>query len=325
MKDKRVTRLVKLLQLLQDGRGQNSDGLAKAFAVRPRTIFRDLETLRAAGVPLTYDMAAQRYSIPRGTFGPPADLTAAEALSLWALANSGAHQSSLPFGDSSRSAIAKLERSLPRDERQKFRRTVKALHFLPDKAASLAGRSALYQRLVDAIVTRHAVQIEYASVTEWEKIATKLRPYQLLFCRHSWYVVGRSSLHREVRVFNLARIESLTQLGERFSVPKDFDLEKRLGNAWIMIRETGRDNHIVVKFGSLVAQNVAEVNWHKTQRTKFLPDGSMLFEATVSGLSEVAWWILGYGDQAEVLRPAKLRRLIAGRVKRMAAMYENER
>ena len=82
MKDKRITRLVRLLPMWQDGRGQNSSGLAKAFGVKPRTIFRDLETLRAAGVPLEYDPAAQRYSIPRGTFGPPADLTADEALSI---------------------------------------------------------------------------------------------------------------------------------------------------------------------------------------------------------------------------------------------------
>ena len=49
MKDKRITRLVKLLQMLQGGRGQNWDGLAKACGVGRRTIFRDLETLRRGG------------------------------------------------------------------------------------------------------------------------------------------------------------------------------------------------------------------------------------------------------------------------------------
>ena len=41
----------------------------------------------------------------------------------------------------------------------------------------------------------------------------------------------------------------------------------------------------------------------------------------VDGLSEISWWILGYGDQAEVLKPAELRELIADRVDRMAAVY----
>ncbi len=77
-----------------------------------------------------------------------------------------------------------------------------------------------------------------------------------------------------------------------------------------------------MRFAPLVAQNVSEVKWHKTQQTRFLPDGSLEFQAQVSGLTEIAWWILGYGDQAEVLRPAKLRRIVAQRAKNMAAIYE---
>ena len=42
---------------------------------------------------------------------------------------------------------------------------------------------------------------------------------------------------------------------------------------------------------------------------------------TVSGLYEISWWVLGYGDQAEVIKPVKLRRLIAGRVANMAETY----
>jgi proteasome accessory factor B len=62
--------------------------------------------------------------------------------------------------------------------------------------------------------------------------------------------------------------------------------------------------------------------WHKTQKTEFEDDGSLLFRARVSGLSEIVWWILGYGDQAEVLQPKKLRLLIAQRAKNMAIMYD---
>jgi proteasome accessory factor B len=88
-----------------------------------------------------------------------------------------------------------------------------------------------------------------------------------------------------------------------------------------MIPETGRDTRVVVKFGSLVARNVSEVNWHKSQQIEFQPDGSMIFQVTISGLMEIAWWILGYGDQAEVVQPTKLRRLVAQRANNMAAIY----
>lgn len=324
MRDKRITRLVRLLQMLQEGKGQNTDGLAKACGVGRRTIFRDLETLRLAGVPLEFETKSQRYSIPRGSFGPPADLTADEALSLWALANSMGNKLQLPLYEPARAAIGKLERSLSQAERRRFRRTANSIWFLPAKVSNLAVKPAVYRILLEAIANRRAVRIEYLSLTEWERITTDLHPYQLLFNQRAWQVIGHSALHREIRVFNLARIELLTLLKKRFSVPRNFSMERRIGNAWSMISEAGRDHHIVVKFGSLVARNVAEISWHKTQRTKFLPDGSLLLEVTVSGLSEIAWWVLGYGDQAEVIRPAKLRRLVAGRVKKMAVIYSEE-
>jgi proteasome accessory factor B len=88
-----------------------------------------------------------------------------------------------------------------------------------------------------------------------------------------------------------------------------------------MIHEKGRDSDVVVRFNKLVAQNVAEVNWHKTQRLEWRDDGSLDYHVTVSGLNEISWWILGYGDQAEAIEPPELRRLVAERAKRMAAIY----
>lgn len=58
---------MKLLQALQAGNGQNAEGIARACGVSRRTVFRDLETLRAASV-------------------PPTDFTPSEALSIIALA-----------------------------------------------------------------------------------------------------------------------------------------------------------------------------------------------------------------------------------------------
>ena len=76
-----------------------------------------------------------------------------------------------------------------------------------------------------------------------------------------------------------------------------------------------------MRFGRLVADNVAEVAWHKTQRVTRNEDGTIDFHATVSGLNEISWWILGYGEQAEVLRPAKLRELVAAHAIRMVQRY----
>jgi predicted DNA-binding transcriptional regulator YafY len=321
MNDKRITRLLRLLRMLHTGAGQNSAALAKACGVTRRTIFRDLESLRRAGVPLEFDQKAQRFSISGAFFLPPTNFTAEEALSILALAGEMGRSERLPFFDAAYTAAIKLEGNLPAALRKQLRSVTRAIKIRPTKVSRLAGKDEIYHSLVAAIESRRVVKMQYDSFTEWERITTKLRPYRLLFSRHSWYVAGRSALHREVRIFNLTRIASLKRLGERFVVPRDFDIDKYLGNAWNLIPNAGRDSHVVVRFKPLVAGNVAEVVWHKTQRTARLEDGSLEFRVTVSGLNEIAWWILGYGDQAEVLPPARLRRLIAQRAQNMATMY----
>ena len=130
-------------------------------------------------------------------------------------------------------------------------------------------------------------------------------------------------MHGEVRTFNLDRFKSLKALSKRYTVPKSFSLDRHFRNAWHMIPDNGPDRHVVVRFSPFVAQNVAEVQWHKTQRTTLLSDGHLEFRAIVSGLSEICWWILRYVDQAEVLKPARLRRMIAQRAQNMAAFYKD--
>lgn len=324
MNVQRITRLLKLLQILQSGSGQNANGLAEECGVSRRTIFRDLEALRAAGVPLNYDKAYDRYSIPSSYFLPPLNFTPAEAMSLMALASELGRDDRLPFYGPAFSAAMKLEGSLPSALRAQFRDLLRTIRIRPSTYAQISDKESFYQALVDARRNRRVVRIKYDSLTENKRITTKLRPYHLLFCRHSWYVIGRSSLHDEVRTFNLSRLVSLQQMKARFAVPRGFSVERHLGNAWLMIPERGTDHRVAIRFQPLVAQNVAEVRWHKTQETTFQKDGTMIFRARVSGLGEIVWWILGYGDQAEVLQPKKLRDLVAQRIKSMAKIYNGK-
>jgi predicted DNA-binding transcriptional regulator YafY len=324
MNVKRITRLLKLLEILQSGSGQNADGLAEACDVSRRTVFRDIDALQAAGVPIAFDEQHDRYSIPGAYFLRPVNFTAAEALSLVALANEMGRSDRLPFYEPAHAAALKLEGSLPAALRDELRIMTRSIRIQPSAVSPLETKRGIFQQLVDARATRRVVRIEYDSLTEWERIRTKLRPYHLLFYRHSWYVIGRSSLHSAVRTFILSRIATLEVLPKRFRVPRGFSIERHLGNAWGLIPGDGPDQRVVVRFKPLVAQNVGEVIWHPTQQLEFEEDGSLVYQACVSGIHEVAWWILGYGDQAEVLKPTELRRLVAERATNMAAMYNKK-
>jgi proteasome accessory factor B len=291
------------------------------LGVAERTIFRDLETLREAGVPLVYDESEQRYRIPSNFYLPPTNFTPHEALALLVLCHELGNKQGVPFQASARQAALKLESNLPSRLRAFVKDLADAVRIRLPPSSPGDGHESTYQQLLDAVASRRSVRIGYRSLTEWRDISTKLSPYQLLFSRRSWYVVGRSSLHREVRTFNLLRITTLEQLNEPFKVPARFSMERYLRNAWHLIPDASNDQHVVVRFEKLVAQNVAEVLWHKTQRIEWLPDGRLDFHATVSGLSEILYWILGYGDQAEVLEPPELRERMRERTARMAQRY----
>ena len=322
----RIHRLLKLIGLLQAaGRGWNVDSLAGACEVSRRTIFRDLDALRQAGVPLVFDDQQQRYHIPGTYFLPPTNFTPEEALALIVLCHELGDGSSLPFFEPARSAAVKLESSLPSRLRERLRSVADAVRIQPARSNPLVGKKPIYEQLLEAIAQRRSVRIHYGSLTEWQEICTRLSPYRLLFSRRSWYVIGRSSLHRGTRTFNVGRIRELLPLDEPYRIPRGFSVERYVRNAWQLIPEPGPDHQVLIRFSKMVAQNVAEVAWHKTQQLTFHQDGTLDFRVTVSGLGEISWWVLGYGDQAEVLQPPQLRRLVADRAARMARCYQQRK
>lgn len=316
----RVSRIVQLLGLLQAGKGHNAGDLARYCEVSRRTVFRDLDVLRQAGVPLLLDQQQGVYRIPGTYFLPPTNFTAEEALAVMVLCYELGDDSKLPFYEAARSAALKLASSLPPRMRDRLREVTTAVHINMQPGNRLDGQWPVYQRLLSCIAARQPAQIDYESFSDEGTIRLKLAPYRLLFSRHSWYVIGRSSLHREVRTFNVGRIREMQVLKETFHLPLGFSIERYLGNAWHLIPD-GADQDVVVRFRPMVARNVAEVVWHKTQRTQFHADGTMDFHVRVAGLQEISWWIMGYGDQAEVLKPARLRQIIVGRAGRLVELY----
>jgi predicted DNA-binding transcriptional regulator YafY len=292
--------------------------------VSRRTVFRDLCLLRDAGVPLVYDELHQGYQIPGTYILPSTSFTPEEALALIVLCHDVGGQLPAPFFALARNAAMKLESTLPGQLREKVRATGYAVQIQMTPANRFYGQESVYERLLQAVTERRSVRIRYRSLAEEEVICTRLHPYRLLFSRRSWYVIGRSSLHRATRTFNVGRIMELDLLEDRYEVPRGFSVDRYLGNAWHLISEAGPDREVVVRFSRKVAQNVAEVAWHKTQRLEFRADGSLDFSVTVSGLGEISWWILGYGDQAEVVQPPELRRIVAGHAARMIEKYADQ-
>jgi predicted DNA-binding transcriptional regulator YafY len=317
----RVKRLLKVVQILQSGAGPNVSTLANECQVCRRTVFRDLEALRAAGIPITFDRELDRYSISSSYPLPQITLSSMEAVSLVTMAKELGRCDQLPFFEAAHSAATKLARQLPATLRRQLQEVDRSICIRLTPATKLRDKREIFQQLVDARTAMQEVLLRYESPTQCEQVTTRLRLYCLLYVGPSWYAVGRSSHHRQVWTFNVRRINSVELLHRRYEIPRNFNLDRHLRNAWRIVPERRKDYDVVIRFEPLVAHSLAEVQWHKTQRIERRKDGSVIYRARVSGLNEISWWILGFGDQAEVIQPARLRRLIARRAKNMADIY----
>ena len=318
----RIRRLLHLLERLQSGRAFNAKQLAEFCGVSRRTTFRDLKTLQDSGIPILYDSQKQGYWLATGPYLPPTDFTLAETLSLMILAQElGAKQRGVPFQEAARDAALKLQSNLPGHLQSYVGEVTASIQVKTEPQSDHDPAKQHYERILQAITKRRKVRITYHSLHERQVIKTLLSPYRMLFQRHAWYVIGRSSLHRAVRTFHIGRFSQSETTDDAFEIPPRFTVQRYLGNAWSLIRERGRRTLVVIRFQPLVAKNVAEVSWQTTQRTSWNDDGTMDFNVTVDGINEISWWILGYGDQAEVLEPPELRRLIHDRIQNMARIY----
>ena len=156
-----------------------------------------------------------------------------------------------------------------------------------------------------ALLHRRALECEYESARTGESAPFLLFPYSLFYSVRAWYVVGHHATRGEVRSLKLSRFVKVRPTDEHYEVPVDFSLEAHLGNAWRMIRGE-KDYEIVLDFDRLIAETIAETNWHRTQETENLPGGGLRFRCTVSGLDEIVWWVMSMGPSCKVVEPVEL-------------------
>ena len=321
MKIAQLERVLRLIMVLQSGRQYRPNDLAEALAVSRRTVFRDLDMLRKAGIPYYFDDDAHAYKIEAHCFLPPLHLTLEEALTLVLLSHHASGKHGLPLHRrQAQQAALKIENALPPHIQQRCGLTLKAISMRFGAQAGHEGQDQTFAILQTAIRARQKVQMDYFSFHEKKQISTTLSPYHLHFAQRAWYVIGVSSLHKEVRIFKVSRIRHIKLLSRRYILEKGFSIDDFLSLAWSFMPE-GKIYRVKLLFAPMVAGNVAEVLWHRTQKLTWRDDSKLLFEAEVDGLREIMWWIAGYGDQVEVVAPPLLRRRIARMAQRTTEIY----
>lgn len=315
-----IERLFRLIRLLRSGRSYGANSLAEEVGCSRRTLFRDIALLETAGVPIRYDRTDHTYSLDRSFFMTAVSLSIEEVLALMLATRKALPIMVAPDHPALVSAAMKIESTLPVQMQELGRSLIELTDVREWPASDHESVDAICTTLRLALHDRRKVILRYDSYYEGKVIEAVVHPHRLMFAQRGWYLIAFSEQEGKTLTFKLERITGLELSQEYYTPDDEFSLDEYFGNAWQMIRGE-RSFHVRLRFSQKVAGNVEEVLWHKTQSTHRLSDGCLIFEADVDGVHEISWWVLGYGDQVEVLEPPELRQLVAERIERLAAMY----
>jgi predicted DNA-binding transcriptional regulator YafY len=316
-----LPRLLELIMAIQSDRFPNARDLAERCEVSRRTIYRDLDTLEAAGIPVRYRPDRQGYQLERNCAYQLPSLEEKEVLALLVLVRQWKGGAGLDLLRHAHDGAVKLVQALSPDVRNRILTRAEPVPDETNLSQLPRDRKLVYDTILDALAHRHQLRIWYRDDAEATQVATKLSLYRLVLARGTWYVVGRSTFHRQVRVFRIPWVERVAATNDPYTIPPRFSLERFLGLAWTM--ERGKDRHeIWLRFDARLALEIREVVWHRSQRLAELPDRRVDLHLVIDGLDEILGWVLGFGDQVEVLAPPGLRERVGTIAARVARRYE---
>lgn len=318
-----IERILHLLTLMQSGWFTQEELFQHFSNISKRTFYRDLEAIRSFfGNQIQSDAAKKLYFVPKENFRfQSLELSYLELLSLYLICQIGISQPHrIPYLTHLEPVLLKIQ-NLSRGLIEPMGRISELRTGMEVGPTSSGSGNRWLKVLLEAQEKKLEVFVEYDSLFDGQVIQTSLAPFYLHFNRRAWYVTGRSKYHHEVRTFNIERFLRVELLPDQpFFIPVGWDYEQYRGNAWNMIQDR-EDSAIRLRFSSLVARNVSEVQWHKTQRVIENGDGTIDVLFTVSGFREIVWWILGYGPEVEVLEPPALRELVRTQAEKMLSIY----
>lgn len=319
----RIYRLLRLVTLLQGSSGYSADELARELEVSRRTVFRDLNMLEMAHIPYYHDPDTGGYRISRHFFLPPVSLTLTESLAVLMMTGRLRSSSRLPLIAQAARAAMKVESALPSGVREHVGSVLDRLHVDLGPVSRHEGLDDLFDQLGGAISQCRVCKLVYISFLEQQQTRLTVYPLRMVFISRAWYVIAWSVRDKEARTYKMGRIRKLTVTEQTFSPPVEpggSAGENIFGQAWSMISE-GKMYDMHLHFDKKVAGNVAEVQWHASQRVEWNDDGSIEFHVSVDGLGEISWWIFGYGDRVEVISPPELRHRIGQAAQRTAERH----
>jgi predicted DNA-binding transcriptional regulator YafY len=321
-------RQLHLLRELESLRGKTLSELASAlprdYARHERTVRRDLEALEAAGFPLITETinGQTRWRFFDGYRNTLAlGFSPSEIIALRLTRQLLAPLEGTGIQESLQSALAKAEAGVPTLEERTPSQLPAIFSFNLGSHKSYTSHKAPIATLTKATAKLHTVQMRYFSAARNQNTRREVSPYRLWYTNGALYLIGYCHLRKDVRMFAVERIKSVTLTDHPFQIPLNFDIEDYVKDAIGTMR--GQPIKVELRFNSPTAAWVKYRIWHPTQTLTRMKSGELTMTLTVADNRELVGWILSFGSGVLVIEPAALREAVRQEAKTIAAQPED--
>lgn len=159
----------------------------------------------------------------------------------------------------------------------------------------------------EAIAGQHQVELRYRSRSAQRTARYRVNPLGLVYRGIIGYLVGSIEDYDDVRLLALHRIESAKTLEETARVPEGFNLQEYAHSAELGFMDNG-PMKLVLRMEAPAAEHLYETPLSDDQViSEDQREGWVRITATVHDTSQLRWWLMGFGSQAEVLLPVAVR------------------
>ncbi|SDK23322.1 YafY family protein [Paenibacillus marchantiae] len=296
-------RMLAIVLELQRGKVQRAEDLALLFETSVRTIYRDIQALCEAGVPVVGEPGVG-YSLMEGYFLPPISFTAEEAVTLLIGLDFVEQRFDNYYKSTSFTSRSKIEAILPVPLREEVGQIQQGIRLLRSPDSDTHEREIEHMGIIRKAM-QHKLKIRFhyhkpGTVNETvQKTVRMSSPYGMLWMQGSWMLIARCDLRQEIRHFRISRMSDLEISTDPFDLPPGFNIHS-------YSPPDNRDVHVRVWFHGRIADRVIEANNYYMEKAELQTDG-LYADFRVRHPEDVLHWILGWGASALVLEPESLR------------------
>lgn len=218
----RLSRLTSILTQLQTKRLVTATELADKYEVSVRTIYRDIRSLEASGVPI-YTEEGRGYSLVDGYTLAPVAFTEEEANALITGYTLISRNKDASLVKSYEDAIAKVKSVLRSTQKDKAQLLSERVVFV--KNLSQTTTSNILSTIQLAITSLNVIEIKYKSLYKDEESLRTVEAQALYHTQDNWILIAWCRLRKDFREFRLDRVLTIKMLSEQFD-DRNFDLMK---------------------------------------------------------------------------------------------------